>query len=259
MKRASGIGALPPVREGGLQEAIYTTLREAITSGTLAPGERLRQLDLARQFGTSQAPVREALQRLTQEGLAVSLPNRGTAVARLSVDEIEEVYVLRAELESLAVRRFIQHATRTDLQKLRRAVKAMQTASRREDQVSFVEADARFHRIICEGSGSALLLQLWMPVDSRVRGMMSVANALFERGLPFVADMHVPILAAIEERDAARADALIREHMHRVWDEIAGKLREEVVPDGHDEVTEPPTPRPRAAARTRPAEVRRSS
>jgi DNA-binding GntR family transcriptional regulator len=224
MKVATDLGRLPRLTGGSLPDAIHAALRDAITIGGLAPGERLRQLDLARHFGTSQAPVREALVRLANEGLVVLSPNRGATVVQLSADEVEQVYSLRAELESWAVHRFLRCAAPAQLHELGGAIEAMQTAAVHNDQVAFVDADRRFHRTLCEGSASELLVELWKHVDSRARGMMSVANALYERGLADVAAMHPPILDALKQRDADRAEALIRNHMHRVWDEIARNL-----------------------------------
>lgn len=221
---SSGLAALPRLASGGLPDAIYVALRTAITTGALSPGQRLPQLELARQFGTSQAPVREALSRLANEGLVLLQPNRGASVVLLATEEIEEVYSLRSELESWAVRRFARCGTPADLAVLRAAIEHMQRAAAGDDQAAFIEGDRSFHRALCEASGSQLLLQLWRLVDDRVRGMMSVANTLYERGLDHVAAMHAPILDALEQGDTRRAEALIREHMHQVWDQIASKL-----------------------------------
>jgi DNA-binding GntR family transcriptional regulator len=214
------------IRADGLQERIYSALRENIVTGNVAPGARLRELDLAAQFGTSQTPVREALRRLAQEGLVISYPRRGSYVAKLSVSEIEDVYSLRGELESWAVRRFVARAKASDFEQLRRHLDGMRQAAAANNPRAFVKADVRFHQKICTGSGSELLTQLWTFVDGRVRGMMLVANALVEPGLSYVAELHEPLLKAIEMRDAETAVALVHDHMHHVWDEIKDKIVE---------------------------------
>lgn len=239
MTEATGIRSLPRLRGAGLQEEIYQALRQAILRGALPPGERLRELSLARQFGTSQTPVREALRRLGQEGLVTTFPHRGTFVTRLSPAEVEEVYSLRAELESWAARRFVERAAPADLEALRGHLAAMRAAAARGDPAGVVEADLWFHRALCEGSGSALLVQLWTLIDGRVRGMMPVANLLYAGGLQQVAEIHGPILEALQAGDAAAAEARIRQHMHFVWTEARDKLiRSEPTPA--ERPSEPP-------------------
>jgi DNA-binding GntR family transcriptional regulator len=215
---------LPPLRTGRLQDSIYSSLREGIMGGLLAPGAHLRQVELANHFGTSQAPVREALQRLTQEGLVVTMAHKGSFVAQLSMTEVEEVYSLRAELESWAVRRLIDRLTDAHLAALREQIAAMDRAAAVDDGPSVSEADARFHGIICRGAESTLLLQVWEPMDSRVRGMMSIANALFDKGLTTVGPSHFPIVEALELRDTELAVVRIHEHMQAAWNRIRASL-----------------------------------
>lgn len=227
-ERVGGFDALPPLQAGRLQESIYRSVREAIMGGILAPGSHLRQVELANHFGTSQAPVREALQRLTQEGLVVTIPHKGSFVAKLSMAEVEEVYSLRAELESWAIRRLIGRITDDHLQALRDAIEAMNEAAARDDGPAVSEADARFHSIICRGAGSNLLLQVWEPIDSRVRGTMAVANALFDDGLAIVGPQHWTIVEALELRDTDLAVARIHAHLESAWNRIRSSVNSEM-------------------------------
>ena len=212
------------IRADGLQQRIYSALRSDIVTGKLVPGARLRELDLAAQFGTSQTPVREALRRLAQDGLVMTYPRRGSYVTKLSMGEIEDTYSLRAELESWAVRRFVARAGASDIEQLRRYLDGMRQAAAANSAHAFVRSDIRFHHKICTGSGSELVTQLWSFLDGRVRGMMLVANALVEPGLSYVAELHEPLLRAIEMRDADGAVALVHDHMHHVWDQIKGRI-----------------------------------
>lgn len=212
-----------PLSLSSRQQEVYARLRAAILSGALAPGARLTELDLARQFGTSQAPIREALRRLEQEGLVRAFPRRGTYVTRLTAPEIEEVYSLRAELEAYAVRRYIERADRDALALPRRLLAELRDAAARDDQAALVEADLRFHRALCDGAGNDLLGQVWSLIDGRVRGMMAVGD-LLSGDLRRIAELHLPLVAAIEARDTTRAEALIREHLRTIWVEtgVAG-------------------------------------
>lgn len=197
-------------------QEIYQRLKSAILAGVLAPGARLTELDLARQFGTSQAPVREALRRLEQEGLVRAFPRRGTYVTRLTSREVEEVYSLRAELEAYAVRRYIERADSDAMALPRRLLGELRDAAARDDQPALVETDLRFHRALCDGAGNALLRQVWSLIDARVRGMMAVGD-LLTGDLRRIAELHVPLVEAIEARDAALAETLIREHLRTIW------------------------------------------
>lgn len=209
-------GSFAPIVTPSRYQEVYDRLRAAILSGALAPGARLTELGLARQFGTSQAPVREALRRLEQEGLARAFPRRGTYVTRLTREEVEEVYSLRAELEAYAVRRYIERADPDALARPRQLLGALREAARRDDQPALVEADLRFHRALCDGAGNALLSQVWSPIDGRVRGMMAVGD-LLTGDLARIAELHLPLVEAIEARDAPRAEAALREHLRAIW------------------------------------------
>lgn len=203
----------------GLQDEIYTGVRRRIVKGVLAPGERLLELKLAREFGTSQAPVREALRRLAQEGLVVSLPRRGTFVAKPSLAEVEDVYLLRAEVESLAVRHFVDRAGDEVIGELYRCLEDMRVANEAHDYAAGSDADMRFHRAICRGSGSSLLESVWATIDNRVRGVQAIIaprSAFASR----LVEKHEPILRALVRRDGHTAEDLLRVHVREAWLEL---------------------------------------
>src|SRR5215468_7005701 len=114
----------PPKRS--LSEDIVDRLREAIYSGQLAPNERLREDVLASLFGLSRGPVREALVQLEHEGLVIRHPNRGATVARLSLEDLDEVYSLRLALEELAVKQAIKNAEPEIYEQMQGVVNEMQ-------------------------------------------------------------------------------------------------------------------------------------
>src|SRR5689334_4104303 len=100
-------------------DSVYSTLRAAIVDGRLDPGDSLIEWHVARQFGTSRTPVREALLRLETEGLAFRVPRRGLVVRRISEHEVLEVYAVRVELEALAAREAAREAQPSDIAQLR--------------------------------------------------------------------------------------------------------------------------------------------
>ena len=117
------------------QELVLASVRQAILSGVLSPGARLRQEELADVFGTSRIPVREALRALEYEGLVASEPHRGFTVTTLDADDVEEVYDLRILLESEAVRLALPLLTDEDLEELEGLFQAMQAATAPDDQL----------------------------------------------------------------------------------------------------------------------------
>jgi DNA-binding GntR family transcriptional regulator len=92
-----------------LAEWVSAQLREAILNGSLKPGERIRQEAVATQYGTSRIPVREALRQLASEGLVSLVPDVGARVARLDLNELDEIYKLREQLEPLTIRESVPH------------------------------------------------------------------------------------------------------------------------------------------------------
>lgn len=204
---------LPRPRGDGLQAEIYETLRTAILGGTLAPGERLLELHLARHFGTSQTPVREALRHLTQERLVEYRPRRGTYVRMPRLEEVADVYSLRAELEVWAARRFMSRATAEDHERLLVNVGELDRAATHGDYTGVVNADMQVHRALCEASGSPLLLEIWTAIDNRVRGLRASSSPPSKAALKDLADQHRGIVDAVLSGDAEAAEQLIREHM----------------------------------------------
>ncbi|ACP24343.1 putative transcriptional regulator, GntR family [Sinorhizobium fredii NGR234] len=138
-----------------LASRISRALAERIISGTLSPGERLRQDHVAEEFGASHVPVREAFRRLEAQGLAVSEPRRGVRVASFDLKEVREVAEMRAALEVLALRHAIPHLTPAILD---RAEAATVAAERSRDVRNWEAANRAFHRLILEPCAMPRLL-----------------------------------------------------------------------------------------------------
>ena len=144
-----------------LRDEIRDQLIEQILNGKLAPGERIVEMRIAQQFGVSQAPVREALRDLDLLGFVVSSPFRGAIVRQISVEELVQLYPIRAVLEGLAARHAASRIDPATLKKLEGLLATMRTAAARGDHRRAVEADFAFHLTIVEASGNRLLQQIW--------------------------------------------------------------------------------------------------
>jgi DNA-binding GntR family transcriptional regulator len=199
------------------QDVVLTSMREAILTGTLAPGTRLRQEKLAQMFGTSRIPVREALRALEYEGLVTSLPYRGFTVTILDADDIEEVYDLRILLESHAVRLAVPLMTDEDLRTLDELYAQMTTAKPGDAELA---ARERFYIKVFSMTGRHRLVSL----ISRLR--QEVARSLRWPTLQHAPEHHEQFFAAIRAGDVERAASQLASHYRRVAILIRRYLRD---------------------------------
>lgn len=140
------------------QQAVLAELRAMIGSGELAPGQRLRQEQLATQLGVSRVPVREALRALAAEGQVTYTPHRGYLVAQLSLAELTECYRLRDLLEDEAVRVAVPRLEEADLARMAAAITDMDRAV--NDVAAVAAANRRFHFVLYRAAGMPRLLEL---------------------------------------------------------------------------------------------------
>jgi DNA-binding GntR family transcriptional regulator len=200
---------------GSRSHHVARALRSAIADGALAPGERLLETSVANQLGTSNGPVREALRQLEAEGLVVSAPYRGTVVAEVSQEEIEQVLVpIRVLIERFAFQIAQPRLDEQDFDALHQLVAQMRTAADANDAEQLAEADLQFHELVIRRSGQNHCLQLWRVIQPRVR-------AYFRRDAPAhpdhyeVANQHQQLLDALTAGDPAALIAAVDQHVHR--------------------------------------------
>src|SRR5690606_19028784 len=153
---ADALGALIVKPEhGSMTDAVTDALREAILSGVLAPPTWLREDELATALRVSRTPVREALRRLSDEGLTQRVPNRGTVVAPMTLDEILAVYAVRANLEGLAARTVAQRRPPGLIGDLRAVHRRMlDLAEAGAEPAEMASLNLEFHRLIREATGN---------------------------------------------------------------------------------------------------------
>lgn len=199
-----------------LSDQVYELIRGWLTAGTLAPGSRLVESEIARQLAVSQAPVREALRRLAHEGLVLQLPRRGSFVAEISTDGARAAYEVRAALEHLAVIGLLSHLNAQVLNRLDGYVDAMVAAATADDLTGLIEADVQFHRTVWEGSGNEVLPRVWLLVEASMRNLTLVSNRLYFANLQQVAATHRPLVSGLRDRDPAVA-AAFHDHALEVW------------------------------------------
>ncbi|MBV2364684.1 GntR family transcriptional regulator [Streptomonospora nanhaiensis] len=204
-----GVLTSPVQRPAPLRDSVYETLLELITRRRLPPGQHLVENELAEQLGVSRQPVREALQRLSNEGWVDLRPGYGAFVHQPSESEAEQLLAVRTLLETEAARLAAASATPEGVERLRELWRAGVAGLERGDSDAMVDRNAELHRSITELSGNAVLAGLAGQVARRVRWYHGLV--VTQRGRESW-DEHERIIDAIEAGDSERAAALMREH-----------------------------------------------
>lgn len=203
---------LQPVSRETTASFIAGQIRLGIMNGTFPPGTQLGEADLANRFEVSRGPLREAMQRLVQEGLLESERHRGLFVTSLETDDILDVYLARSAVERSAVGEVVRHATTEDLQPLDDAVAHMDTAVQDGVWSALADADLEFHERLVDASGSTRLVRMNSTLLVETRMCLSVLEPLYVFPVD-IADEHRGILEALRARDERTALKLLEAHM----------------------------------------------
>lgn len=194
-----------------LRERVLEIVRQAILDFKLRPGQRLIERELIEQLGVSRTTVREVLARLAAEGLVTMIPQKGAIVSVLSFDEAADIYQMRALLEGLAVRRFIERARPEDLTELRRIVDDLKRgAGEGMGAAEGLATKDDFYTVLLRGAQSPRLTDILTSLQGQVR-MLRAMSLSAEHRLAEAAEEIDAVVAAIEARDAA-AGAVACEH-----------------------------------------------
>lgn len=187
-------------------------IRSSIIEGELQPGSQLHEVELAASFGVSRGPVREALQRLVQEGLLRSEPHRGVFVPVMSADDIVDIYLAREALEGAAVRRIIETGRAAAAGKaLDRIVRSMETAEKSEDWKALASRDLDFHTALVAAAESPRLERMFTTVISETRLCLSMLTSELE-GRDFLVEEHREISAMVRAEDTEGALKALTKH-----------------------------------------------
>jgi DNA-binding GntR family transcriptional regulator len=210
-------GTLAPGRRTGAE--IYERLKRDILTFAFRPGERLVELELCDRYEVSRTPVREALRRLEDDGLVVSRDKGGRVVKGLDIAEYEDVYAVRAVLETFVVQTLAARPDELDLDALQYGWEEGFAATDAPLDGSYVVPDERFHLNLARATGNAYLLESMERIHDRLRTIRSFDFTVRERLISSEAQ-HVAIGQAIREGDAETAVTLMRAHIEQSKDEI---------------------------------------
>lgn len=212
MDLATG-GRLSLDRTRQIAPQIADYLRDQIIATTLAPGTPISRSALQEQFGLSQTPVRDALQKLEEEGLITVYPQHATLVSKIDMSLSRQIHFMRRAIESDAVRHLSETATPETIRALRYANADLSAMRDRDDAFGFQKADKAFHRIIFD---HARIQDLWQILQRKSGHLDRVRLlALPSLGMGRVVQLHEEIIDGIEAGDGEAAVAAMREHMSR--------------------------------------------
>ncbi|MCQ6561147.1 GntR family transcriptional regulator [Paenibacillus mendelii] len=194
-----------------LREKVTSDLREAILSGNLSPGARIREMDVAEQMGISRGPVREAIRQLEREGLLISYPYKETVVADLDSNEVRDILIpIRLHIESFVIKRYLDKMDEAFFANLQSIVDEMRQAFQNDQKSRLVELDILFHQQILELAAERTVLLTWQSIVNQIR-------LHFTKNLPFfkldhLETDHQQLLDALRTRDPAVAEQAIIKH-----------------------------------------------
>ena len=210
---------LPIVLDGykPLRDVVFETLRDAIITQVLKPGERLMEIQLADEMGVSRTPVREAIRKLELEGLVIMVPRKGAYVAGVSMKDIHEVYEVRAALEMLAVSLAAERITDEELDALERQVLRESEAEASEDTDehtldNIVYIDTTFHDIIYQAANNQRLVQFLNILQEQLQRFRAASLSRPGRSKTALEE-HKQIIEALSERNGELAAKLAKEHI----------------------------------------------
>ena len=184
-------------------------LRKLIVSGALQDGERLVERDLAERFAISRIPLREAIQRLEQEGLVSIFPNRGAVVREMTAADLREIYELRSLLEGAAIYESVKNL---DAETLARVELVHQLLAQEESPARQGELNLEFHTLLYSKCSNARQISLIQGLKNQVERYEHLQNGLLAN-TAFFQDEHAAILRACRDRNARSAKTLTQRHL----------------------------------------------
>ena len=202
-----------------LSEQAYVTIRAMILELRLLPGQSILVHELASQLGMSRTPVREAVARLSTEGLVTTVPRKGMVVTIPTVDAMREIYEIIAGVEGQAMKLAAERADDVMIKRLEQAVDAQEDALARDDLAAWVYADRQFHDLIIQAAGNKRMVELMRLYDGHLHRVRLATIHLRPKPTRSTSD-HRSAIEVIRQRDGDRARDLHIAHRERALAEM---------------------------------------
>ena len=210
-------------------EVIAQTLKEMIYEAELEPGQQLVQENIAKMFGVSRVPVRDALQILINMGIAVNIPRRGVIVRPLSRKLLDELFEVRKVLEGAAIQKAVRRATPELLESLRELIRKQSEALKTVDVKQNEKLDDEFHRSLYKAIDNNTLNELIFNNWERIKQARSSSTVDPKHGRQWISasiERHNKVLEALEKKDKSIADQIIVENIESSRREITSSLED---------------------------------
>jgi len=207
---------LEPIEHTNLSDKVYERLKQGILTRQFAPGQRLNVDQLSEQLGVSRTPLKDALNRLSAEGLVKIVPRQGTFVTKLTPRDIAELFAIRRVLEAWAVEEAVRRITPQELEELRRLLDEMARLVNPDgtctDYLTLVAKDRDFHLLIIKASGNRKLFELYKNLNVHIQvAVIYYLDA--DKRVEETLREHEAILRALESRDVEAAREALNTHL----------------------------------------------
>ena len=213
---------LEPIEREPTSSIIANAIRDRIMDGTFEPGLQLGEAQLARSFGVSRGPVREAIQRLIQEGLLYNERHRGVFVTTLGDDDIADIYLARVAIERVAAIALVRKRDQAAFDLLESLIKSMDAALASESWRQLMDLDMEFHRTMVDLAGSKRLSRMYQSLLVESRMCLTELEQSYPRHSQIVAE-HALLLEALTSGDEARATACVDQHLDNAVDNLRSR------------------------------------
>ena len=207
-----------------LRDVVFNTLRQAILTGELKPGERLMEIHLANRLGVSRTPIREAIHKLAQEGLVTMVPRKGAEVAQITEKSMTDVLEVRRALDALCIELACERMTAQDLARLKEACGGFEEAVRKKNVREIAQADVALHDIIIQATGNQRLITL----------MNNLAEQMYRYRFEYIKDFsihkqlideHRVIYESLESKNVDASVASAKNHIDNQAHAIIRQIR----------------------------------
>jgi len=209
-----------------LRDAVFMSLRKAILTGKIKPGERLTEVKLGKILGTSRTPIREAIRLLEQENLVTIIPGSGARVSRMTVSDLQDVMEVRSALEQLSAGLACERITEEEKAELYEAYNAFVRSTQSEDSIMIADADVRFHNLILKAAKNQKLGKI----------LDGLADNIYRYRYEFIREdghyedlirEHKELYEAVISGNREVAEKSARSHIARQWSYIRDHLQED--------------------------------
>ncbi len=213
------LASVVPLNRRTLHDELVGRVRDLIIEGQLAPGARIHEGQLGQALGVSRTPLREALKFLASEGLVDLVPGRGAVVHKLTAQNVRDMLDVLGAIETLAGQLACARATDPQIADVRRLHDEMMAFYADRNRLEYYKRNQAIHAAIARLSGNEFLAATHEAIQVRLRRIRFIGNREPDKWAGAVAE-HEEMIAALEDRDAARLTATIARHLEHTWDRV---------------------------------------